>query len=776
MMLAAVVVALCLYHTPVWAQAEPAGAIAGVAVTGDGIVMPGLLVTAEASTGATLPGTTTDGEGRFRFEPVVPGVYEVVGRTGDGLGEARATITVLAGAVARVELLLQLGFSERVVVTDARGARLKRETPATVGTLTRDTLEDVRPTHPSEVMGLIPGVWVNVTGGEGHQTAIRQPLTTNPVYLYLEDGVPTRSTGFFNHNALYEINVPAAEGIEVTKGPGSALYGSDAIGGVVNVLTRSSLGEAGADVTAESGQDGWRRVVAGGSWTTGRDGVRADVNLTGSDGYRDATGYDRQSATIRFDRARTDSALKVLLSANLIDQQTAGSSSLSEVDYLTSPETNLTPISLRGVEAYRVSLDYQRTIKDLSLSLVPYFRYDSMELLPNWTLTFDPTIYTTDNTSWGVLAKVERALPQWRTSLMAGLDVDFSPGGRVEDVVVLTTSASGLPSGRRIFSGYTVGNRVYDYDVTFLSMSPYAQVEISPTPRSRLSLGLRVDRMQYEYDDRLTVPDTARHRRPADGSRSFGHVSPKLGWTYQLSDAANVFASYRHAFRAPAEGQLFRQGSAVNTFDLDPVRADNVEAGLRVTAHRRLGLDLSLYQLDKRDDILSFRDPLDGATQSVNAGHTRHRGVELGVEASPASPVHVRLAYTYATHTYQDWLVDPRAGVDYSGKEQETAPRQIGTLTVRVSPVRALDLAVEAAALGSYWLDAANTTKYGGHMLVNLRGQYAIGRGLRVFAKVLNLADRLYAESGSYTLARGREFAPGRPRTAFAGVEWSWRP
>jgi outer membrane receptor protein involved in Fe transport len=81
-------------------------------------------------------------------------------------------------------------------------------------------------------MGGVAGVWVSVTGGEGHQTAIRQPLNTNPVYLFLEDGVPTRSTGFFNHNALYEVNLPGAEGIEVTKGPGSALYGSDAIGGV----------------------------------------------------------------------------------------------------------------------------------------------------------------------------------------------------------------------------------------------------------------------------------------------------------------------------------------------------------------------------------------------------------------------------------------------------------------------------------------------------------------------------------------------------------------
>ena len=92
--------------------------------------------------------------------------------------------------------------------------------------------------HPAEIVNRTPGVYVSNFGGEGHMTAIRQPITTKPVYAFLEDGVPIRSTGFFNHNALYEINIPQADRLEVIKGPGTAIYGSDAIGGVVNVFTR----------------------------------------------------------------------------------------------------------------------------------------------------------------------------------------------------------------------------------------------------------------------------------------------------------------------------------------------------------------------------------------------------------------------------------------------------------------------------------------------------------------------------------------------------------
>src|SRR5690606_35338761 len=145
-----------------------------------------------------------------------------------------------------------------------------------------------------------------------------------------------------------------------------------------------------------------------------------------------------------------------------------------------------------------------------SWSVVPYARYDSMDLLANWSLTYDPTRSVTDNYSMGVLAKVQRELRPMRTTLLAGVDVDVSPGSRVEDVVRPQTTASGLPSGRPTFNSYTTGARVYDYDVTFLAASPYAQVEYSPTSRMRVSVGLRADRMRYDYEDRSVTPDTPR--------------------------------------------------------------------------------------------------------------------------------------------------------------------------------------------------------------------------------------------------------------------------
>lgn len=740
------------------------------------------------TTGLPLPGMTVTIQGCV--SSVVRRISDAVGRvTFDGV-DAAATCRVdtvpLAGmraagidtrpadATQPVRVQVDMALSEQVTVTDTRGPQLIRETPASLGTIPRTTIEDMAPTHPGQLLGQVAGVWMNTTGGEGHQTAIRQPLTTNAVYLYLEDGVPTRSTGFFNHNALYEVNVPAAAGVEVTKGPGSVLYGSDAIGGVVNVLTRSALEPPAYSLSLEGGSFGWARVLAGGNLVRGRQGVRGDLNLTRTEGWRDATGYDRQSATARWDRTdASGSLLKALVSFSRIDQQTAGSSTLQEDDYESIPTRNLTPISRRDVLAFRASADYSRLAGRTFLSVIPYARYDRMGLLANWSLTYDPTDATTANTSFGVLAKVQRDLPAIDATLVAGLDVDVSPGWRREHIIVPGTTLT--DNGKRIFTSYTDGAPIYDYDVTYRSAAPYAQIDWSLTSTLRAQTGVRVDLARYDYDDRLDTAPTARHRRPGDATRSFARPTPKLGLTWQVSELMGLFASYRDAFRAPSEGQLFRQGSAANTIDLAPVRARNVEGGVRVGRGLTWTADASVYRLVKHDDILSFRNPIDGATEAVNAGETAHTGVEASgaVQVHPA--IRLSTAWSYARHRYVDWVVDPAGLLDYSGNEMEVAPRTIGNMLVTVTPRPWLHASFEVTRLGPYYMNAENTQRYDGHTLMNLRARVRLRESVNVNARVLNLADVRYAESASYTLARGREFAPGAPRTFIVSVDFDWK-
>lgn len=658
-----------------------------------------------------------------------------------------------------------------IAVTATREAEVLAEIPATIDIIDGKTIDEVKPAHPGELLVRIPGVHVNVTNGEGHMTAIRQPITTKPMYLYLEDGIPTRSTGFFNHNALYEVNVPQADRVEVLKGPGTALYGSDAIGAVINVMTRPAPEAPEAEVNLEGGGHGWARLLATGGTGWEEGGVRLDLNLTHTDGWRDATEYDRQSATLRWDAFLEGGAtVKTVLAASNIDQQTAGSSRLLQDDYYNNPTRNYTPISYRDVQAVRLSVAWEKEDADSLVSVTPYLRHNVMELLPNWSLSYDPTVYETRNDSFGVLFKYRRDFAPMQTRLIAGLDVDYSPGGRTEYSINPTLDTDG-----RTYVSYTVDSLIYDYDVTYQAFSPYVHVEFSPSERLRLSAGLRYDNAEFDYDNKLGELTTGSHRRPASTTVDFEHLSPKLGATWRIAGRLNAFVSYRHAFRVPSESQLFRQGKAEDTVGLDPVKVDSYEIGVRGGRSGGLEYEVSFYRMVKKDDILTYRDPATGDRYSVNAGETLHRGIETRIVWATGT-WDFDLAASYAKHTYEEWVI---GSTDYSGNEMESAPRLVASARAgyRAPWLDGGRAELELVRLGSYWMDQANTYKYDGHSLLNLRVNYPFNERLEFHGRVMNLTDRRYATSARYKPASwGKpekfEYAPGLERTLYIGLRY----
>lgn len=744
-------------------RAQSTGTVEGVVRSASGEPLPGAIVVVEQLS----RGTAADHRGRFRLT-LPAGDHVVVVRLIGHTSQARQVSVPSGGTVTlQFELPEAPALLPELVVTATRERQRLAETAASIGVVTQDAIRLVRPAHPSEIVNRVPGVWINVTGGEGHMAAIRQPLTTDPVYLYLEDGVPTRSTGFFNHNALYEVNLPQAGGIEVMKGPATALYGSDAIGGVINLETQPPSRTPNASLSLDLGRYGWARVLASVSNSWGDHGLRGDLNLTRTGGWRDATDYHRESGTLRWDYRGGFGFFKTLIAFSSIDQQTAGSSAISESDYLDRPTVNYTPISYRKVQALRIHTTYELLTLRSLLSVTPFARWNAMELLPNWTLTFDPAIWDTENWSAGFLVKYRYDLEPLRTRLIAGLDTDRSPGRRREQAITPTREG-------KIFTSYKVGDLLYDYDVTFHGLSPYLQAEFSPLEPLHFTAGLRLDFLGYDYTNHLSVVTTGRHRRPPSTSVSYTHASPKVGLTYEVADELAVFAAYRHGFRVPSESQLFRQGQAINTVNLYPIKVDSYELGLRGRLIGGVRYDLAAYHMAKTDDIVAFTHP-DGSRETMNAGKTQHRGVEVGISADVAPTLRLTLSYSYAEHRYQDWR--PRADLNLSGKEMEQAPRQIGTAVLDFSP-RLLNggtFGVELERIGPYWMDAQNQERYQGHYLLTLRGSVGVGRYLTLFARVANVTNTKYAERATYTALQGRELAPGRPRTLYAGLRYETR-
>jgi iron complex outermembrane recepter protein len=706
-------------------------------------------------------GTLTDAAGNFRIANVPFGRQTII-------VEQMGFRTVRREVDVRAALSLEFTLSESamrvaaVVVTATGVAQRQMESPVSTGVVSGPEMRETRPSHPAEVAGRVAGAWVSVAGsGEGHMTSIRQPLSTNPVYLYLEDGIPTRSTGFFNHNALYEINVPQAGRMEILKGPGTALYGSDAIGGVINVETRAPSAHTTAELYAEGGGYGWNRGLFSLSGTRGSNGIRADLNVTKWDGWRDASGYDRQSATVRWDHHfASDLRLKTVAAWSRIDQ--IDPSALPRPTFESTAELNYFPIATREIEAFRVSSALELQRNGFGVTVTPFARWNEMSLVPFWMLTFDPVTYTSGHKSAGILARAYYELAALRTRVTGGVDVDYSPGRRLERIITPARDGS-------LFTSFTNGDVIYDYDVAFRGASPYLQLEVVPVRGLHLSGGLRYDHIGYEYDNKLDVVTTGRHRRPADTTVEYDHVSPKLGMAWEIAPQLGLFGSYRHSFRAPSEGQLFRQGSAISTVDLKPIRADALEAGLR-GALSVFDYEITAYDMRVQDDVLTFIRE-DNQRETQNAGETRHRGIEVGAGADVTEWLRLDAAYSHAKHTYESW--NPRATLSYSGKEIERAPRDLFNTRVRIDPafLRGGQASLEWVRVGSYWEDPENANRYEGHNLLNVRASVGLPYGTQLVARIVNLTDERYAENATFTAAEHEQLNPGAPRMIYLGVQ-----
>jgi len=708
--------------------------------------------------------TATDGS--FRFASLPAGEYVL---TVSHVGFRPVTMDITLGSDSCVPLVIAIHPDEialgEVVISATRERQLRSDVPVSIGVIGPEEIGRLQPEHPSDIMNSIPGVWVNQTTGEGHMTSIRQPLSIFPLFLYLENGIPTRSTGFFNHNALFEINVPQAGAIEVIRGPGTALYGSDAIGGVVNVETADPPPAPRAEATVEGGSHGYKRVLLSGGVSPGRNGFRADLNITDSEGWRNATQYARQSATLTWTRrAGSSTFVRTVAALSRVDQKPAGVSALSEEDFRATPTLNYQPISYRDIRAVRISSAVTHERGRTMLSATPFFRYNTNRLLPNWSLTYDPVSWDISNRSVGLQLRARRTMDRAQGLVIGGVDLDLSPGHRTETEVDPVRDGS-------IFTSATELAPLYDYDVTYRQAAPYIHAEAEPVGGIRVTGGLRLDLAGYSYDNQLSVVSDGSHRRPPSTSVSFAHLSPKAGLTVDLAPRVNAFASYRHGFRVPEESQLFRQGSSENTVGLDPVKVDNIEAGVRGRAGTRVRFDAAAYRMIKTDDIVRFVNP-DGTQAYVNAGRTSHLGVEMGLGIEPLPGVTLSGALTHARHRYEDWVT--AEGEDLSGNEMELAPRTLANVSAELDHgvLAGGSIALELNHIAPYWMDPANTSKYEGHDVLALRAALALTEDVRLFARVINLTDKLYAERATYNAFRGDEFAPGLPRSVYVSLKY----
>ncbi|MEM1054811.1 MAG: TonB-dependent receptor [Bacteroidota bacterium] len=763
---ALVALATALAAVPTFAQIAPVTGRVLDAQTDDPI--PGVTLLADG----TALGTATDLDGRFRLALPEAGTL-----TASFIGYQTETRSVRPGDEVTFRLRPATTDLQPVVVAASRSAQARAETPVAIASVSAADLQATKPNLLAEALNRAPGVFMVDLGNEQHAMAIRQPFSFKPLFLYLEDGVPIRPSGLFNHNALIEVNQAGVERIEVIRGPGSALYGAGAIGGAVNFVTPSATSAPRVGASFRAGGYGYGRADLQAASTIGDVGVYASgYGARQRDGFREHSDYDKLSLTARADAPLSalfggeSTKLTATATFNQLDTDTDGS--LDSTNFFGSGLTSLQTFTNREVTAGRAALRVDQVWRATQRTAVTAFgRTNSVAQNPHYRIrqsSSDPTSATgevNDNSfnSLGLMAQHE--VQRGPVRLLVGGLGDWSPASYIAEFTEITRNAE---TGQ--FTGFTrTDSLLTDYDVTLGNLAAYGQLEVEPIQRLRLVAGLRYDRVTYDLDNALPPGSFS---GAEDRSDTFARLTPRLGVIYAFTPERGLYANVSQGFLPPEAGELYR---GVQVPELRPAVFNSAEVGAFGRLwDGRLAFDVALYRMDGEDEIVTVR-LADGSRVDRNAGQTRHEGVEYAVTFQPDPVWSLRLGGTNARHEYIDFLVDEREGrvTRYDGNRMDRAPGFIANaeLAARVPFAPGLRLAAEVQRVSGYWMDPSNETRYDGHTVLNLRARYAgrALRGMEVWASLLNATDELYATNASVSFGRQR-YSPGLPRALTLGV------
>jgi iron complex outermembrane receptor protein len=656
---------------------------------------------------------------------------------------------------------------DEVIVTATRSPVALVSYPGSATRIAAGQTELVGATHPSELVNRAAGAMIQRGSGQESLTALRSPVLTGAgacgAVLVLEDGIPIRPVGTCNVNELFEVNLEQAAAIEVLRGPGSVLYGSSAVHGIINVIPPMPDEIPVFGVAIEGGSDAWRRLRLAASRDGEGGGLGLVMHATDDGGWRDASGFEEQKLNAVWAQAAGAGTLKLALSGSNLDQETAGF--IQGEDAYRDPavaRSNPDPEAYRDATSLRLAAHYRG---ESGGEMRAYLRSSRMDFLQHFLL--GQPVEDNGQDSGGVMLSTARDFAGG--ALTAGFDAELARSSLLQHQAGPTTD--GPPEANVI----RPAGRQYDYTVDSGVVAAYASWRRPLAPRWSLEAGLRLEHARYDYDNRMIdgntdengvpCPAGCLYARPADRSDDFTNVAPRIGVVWNPTDPLTAYLSLARGFRAPEATELYRLQRQQSVADLDSETVDAVELGLR-GRWPSASMDLALFHMDKRDVILR-----DSAGFNVSGGETRHAGLEYAVDWAFADAWSLSAAGTFARHEYRFTATVEQGEQIVSGNDVDTAPRDIHALRLRRDGAW-LEAELEWLWVGAYWANAANTARYGGHDVGNLRVSVEPARDWLVSLRVTNLADGAYADRADFAFGDYRYF-PGRGRAYF--VELGWR-
>lgn len=576
-----------------------------------------------------------------------------------------------------------------IVITATRVPQTVDETLSSVTVIERDEIERLQPRQFPDVLRGRAGVGLADTGPFGKATSVFTRGTNSNHTLLLVDGVRMGSatTGA---PAWQYLPPSEIERIEIVRGPRSSIYGSDALGGVIQIFTREGR-EGPPRVNAFVGGGSLRTRelgagVAGGTAATRYSLSASYLDTDGIDvltgvGDDDPDGYDNTSVSGKV-RHRLDNGVEWFASLLYSEGRTEFDS--DEFDPAT----------------FAVLGPYSPAYSDFAQAAVRAGLRQSVT--PHWD--------------------TQLALSQSRDQLST-----FEGGTLVDRKSRFDTrrDMADWQNTIRLHGGWLLLAGLDAYEDRVRSSEAFAE-------DSRHNIGAYAI-----VEGQLGMSDLAASLRYDDNQQFGGKATGQLGWGRALTGTTRVRASVGTAFNAPSFNELYFPSSAFfrGNPDLDPEESRTLEFGGRY-ACGPLFVDVAAFHT-RIDDLIANVPDEQWTFVPTNIDSARVQGLEL--EAGYQTSAWI----TRAALTLLD--TEDRA----TGSELRRRPPASGRVDVdrRISK---LSLGGSLIGQARSFEDAANTDRLSGFATVDLRASYAIDRDWTVAASVQNLFDRDYAVSRQF--------------------------
>lgn len=743
--------------------------------------------------------TTTDSAGAYSFKHLAPGEYLIEAEaSGFALAPAQ-TVALTRGQSATLDIALQLsGLRSSVVITASDTPQTVDEVSKALTVVDTQEIEERNELAIPESLRNVPGLRVQQLGGPGSFTSIKTRGLPSEDTAVLIDGIRFRDAASTQGDAsgfLEDLVVTDVSRLEVLRGSGSSLYGSNAVGGVVNVVTDEGGGPIHGSVLGEGGGLGLFRTrarVAGGVnnnrvvYSAGFSFLNVTRGVDGDDEARNTSGQGR----VLFRLTPTATLTGRIYTAN------------SRLQLNNSPEGigNLPPTGI--IEAIPLSpaeqLRFEAGVPPAQLNIgaatfVPAANDPDNRREANF---FDGAVIFNQRPteSFGYTISYQGLVTN-RSSINGPLGVGFQPfGGTTRsdfDGRVHTLNARvDIQAGG--FNFITGGYEFEDESFTNPSfqVNPADNSDVDVSQRSH---ALFVQDQLRLLDDRLQIAGAFRAQFfKLDQPRFTPAASaPYTGITFQSPPAAytgdgSIAYTFRssgtklrghvgNGYRAPSLFERF--GTAFDSFfgysvfgdpRLEPERSIAFDVGLDQTFHNnRVRLSATYFYTQLRQVIIfDFSGLIDFTTDPfgrfggyLNTNGGIARGAEFELRATPTRTLNVTAAYTFT-------------------KAQQRTPQVPGTIRSLIVPDHQFsvvatqrfgrrllvnfDFAASSNYLGAIFDPATFASRgyrFKGLAKADLGASYSLPLGddkrqIRFFGYVENLFDREYFESGFRTPGR----------------------